>query len=197
VNQPRATRRGTPRPGGVSPVLQIGLVALAVLVGFFILRNAFDDDDSSSAETPEVTDDTSSESSPSASTTEPPVDLTQAAVLVVNGAGVEGLAGTVTTALNANGVTNTLPAATATERFQGSGVYAAPGFESQAQAIANMLGITSVQGFPAQFPLADPNAAAGANVVVIVGTDLAGFTGVATTVAGTATTAADTTTTGG
>jgi hypothetical protein len=188
VNQ--ANRRGSTRTG-VSPVVQVGLVVVALVVGFIILRSAFDGDDGSAADTTETTASDSATTDVAPTTTDATTDLTTANVLVVNGAGVQGLAGRVTEALDASGVP-TLEPATANSKFQGSGVYGSSGFERQAQAVANMLGISAVQAFPAQFPLEDPNALGDANVVVILGTDLAEFSGVTeTTAAGsTATTAA-------
>jgi hypothetical protein len=184
------------RPAGVSPVVQIGLVVVALVVGFLILRNAFDDGDGSGAEdTSDVTEPDDSGTTSAPSTTDAVTDLTASKVLVVNGAGVQGLAGKVTEALTDAGVP-TLEPATANSKFQGSGVYGSSGFERQAQAVANLLGISAVQAFPAQFPLEDPNALGDANVVVILGTDLAEFTAVtASTVPGS--TAAATTTTAG
>jgi hypothetical protein len=191
VNQ--ANRRGSTRTG-VSPVVQVGLVVVALVVGFIILRSAFDGDDGSAADTTETTAADSATTDVGPTTTDSTTDLTTAKVLVVNGAGVQGLAGRVTDALETSGVP-TLDPATANSKFQGSGVYGSTGFERQAQAVANMLGISAVQAFPAQFPLEDPNALGDANVVVILGTDLAEFSGVtATTAAGsTATTSAATT----
>jgi hypothetical protein len=181
-------------------VVQVGLVVVALILGFIILRSAFDDDDGSAADTPDVTEPENGTTSAAPTTTSATTDLTTSEVLVVNGAGVQGLAGRVTEALQGAGVP-TLEPATANSKFQGSGVYGDTGFERQAQAIANMLGIRAVQAFPAQFPLEDPNALGTANVVVILGTDLAQFSGVtATTTAGGgtgATTTAATTTTAG
>jgi hypothetical protein len=176
--------------------VQIGLVVLALIVGFLILRNAFDDGDGSGAESSsDVTEPDDSDTTSVTSTTDAVTDLTASKVLVVNGAGVQGLAGKVTEALTGAGVP-TLEPATANSKFQGSGVYGSSGFERQAQAVANLLGISAVQAFPAQFPLEDPNALGDANVVVILGTDLADFTAVsASTVPGS--TAAATTTTAG
>jgi hypothetical protein len=179
-------------------VVQVGLVVVALILGFIILRSAFDDDDGSAADTPDVTEPENGTTSVAPTTTGATTDLTTAQVLVVNGAGVQGLAGRVTEALQGAGVP-TIEPTTANSKFQGSGVYGSSGFERQAQAVANMLGIRAVQAFPAQFPLEDPNALGDANVVVIVGTDLAEFSGVTATTtaggAGTTAPAATTTTT--
>jgi hypothetical protein len=196
VNQ--ANRRPPARTGGVSPVVQVGLVVVALILGFIILRSAFDDDDGSAADTPDVTEPETGTTDVVPTTTAAATDLTTAQVLVVNGAGVQGLAGRVTEALQGAGVP-TLEPTTANSKFQGSGVYGSTGFEQQARAVGNMLGIDSVQSFPAQFPLEDPNALGNANVVVIIGTDLAEFAGVTATTtagaAGTTTTAAGAATT--
>jgi hypothetical protein len=191
MSQASSSRR-PPRSGGVSPIVQIGLVVVALVVGFIILRSAFDDDDGSAADSTDETEPDSSDTTSAPTTTDAVTDLTTAQVLVVNGAGVQGLAGKVSEALTGAGVP-TIEPATANSKFQGSGVYGAAGFEQQAQAVANLLGISAVQAFPAQFPLEDPNALGDANVVVILGTDLAEFSSItATTVAGAATTAATT-----
>jgi hypothetical protein len=92
-------------------------------------------------------------------------------VLVANGTTITNLAGGTSTYLRSRGF-STLPALDATTKVTGTLVYAGSGDRSAATTVANALGLSSnnIQPVSAVPPVAS---AAGANVVVIAGPDLA------------------------
>ena len=108
-------------------------------------------------------------------TTLPVVDMALAKILVANGAGVKGLAGSATTSLQAAFPTATfLPATDANAKYQASAVYYQAGFEGQAGEVATSLGLTPSGLFPPALPLADPAKIGDANILVLLGADKAG-----------------------
>ena len=98
-----------------------------------------------------------------------------AKILVANGAGVKGLAGTTTTALQGAFPTATyLTPTDANAKYQASAVYYLAGFEGQAGLVATSLGLTPSGLFPPALPLADPAKIGDANILVLLGADKAG-----------------------
>ena len=101
MNQRRSSTSRTPaRPGGTSTGITVVLVVVTALLGLFILKKISDDSGgggggSGSATTQPA--DTSADTT--TSSTVPVADMALAKILVANGAGVKGLAGTTTTAL--------------------------------------------------------------------------------------------------
>jgi hypothetical protein len=95
----------------------------------------------------------------------------QVKVLVANGSGVTGLAGLVATRLHSAGY-DTLASVNATQRVATSIVYYAPGYDREAAALAQTLGLppTAVQALPTPAPVASLSSA---NILVVVGPDLA------------------------
>lgn len=92
-------------------------------------------------------------------------------VLVANGSKVTGAAKRARNCL-INGYNAVSPVDTKTKPLP-SAIYAQAGFEPEAAAIATALGADIVPGaFPASLPVT-PAQAAGVNIIVVVGTDLA------------------------
>jgi hypothetical protein len=121
------------------------------------------------------------------STTVPPASV---AVLVANGSSVTGAATKVATQLHANGW-NTLTPVNSTADVTSTTVYYAPGYQPSASAIAESMGLTPTDVAPLSksAPVASTT---GADVVVVVGPDVAAKT---TVVTPTTTTVAPVTTT--
>ena len=177
MNQRRSSPSRSPaRPGGTSTGITVVLVIVTALLGLFILKKISDDSGgggggSGSATTQPV--DTSADAS--TSSTVPVADMALAKILVANGAGVKGLAGTTTTALQGAFPTATyLTPTDANAKYQASAVYFQAGFEGQAGLVATSLGLTPSGQFPPALPLADPTKIGDANILVLLGADKAG-----------------------
>ena len=161
---------------GASPVRGVVLVAVAVILGFFLLR-AIDDtgggptvgdetaattgDDAGTGETPAATE-------PETPAARPPGEVV---VLVANASGVSGAAGGQTTSIQGGGY-QTLEATNAAETVATTVVHPVAGYEAEAAALAAQIGAPpeSVQPMPEPPPVD----LATANVLVLLGTDLAG-----------------------
>lgn len=165
------------------------LLAVAVVLGI-VLLNAADD-----PPVEQVTAGRSDDTAPVATSTSvaPTTAATTAArapkdvkVISANGTTVKGVARKVTDQLKSAGY-NVLAPTDTPQRAQASVVYFAGGFEREAQAVAASLGLapTTVQALPTPPPVPDTR---GANVVVVVGPELAQR--LSATAATTATTAA-------
>jgi hypothetical protein len=175
VNQRRSSSQRPPaRPAGTSTAVTIVLVVVAALLGLFILNQISEDDGGGSA-SPSTEEPSDSSLDTTTSSTVPAADMSQAKVIVANGAGVKGLAGSATTSLQAAFPTATfLPATDANAKYQASAVYYTEGFEAQAGEIATSIGLTPSGLFPPALPLADPTKIADANILVLLGADKAG-----------------------
>ena len=154
----------------------IPLVALAFLIGLALLNRV---------DSTEPGDQVGASSSDTTSTTaagpavEPEVTTTTAApraprevrVLTANGTDVRGAGGRIKDRLMAAGY-NTLAATDTKAKATESAVYFAAGYEREAAKVAEALGLapTTVKAMPAPPPVADLKAA---NVLVVVGPDLA------------------------
>jgi hypothetical protein len=155
----------------------IVVVVITALLGLFILNKVNDNSSASGADGSEPSasgqpGDTSGDTT--TSTTAASVDMSVAKVLVANGAGVKGLAGSTSTALQAAFPTATfLPATDANAKYTVSAVYYQTGFEGQAGEIATSLGLTPSGLFPPTLPLKDPAKIGDANVLVLLGADKA------------------------
>lgn len=176
------------------------LLAVAVVLGI-ILLNATDDEPSTSVAS---TTDTTVPSEQATSTlptttivTLPPRAPADVKVIAANGTDVKGVAKKATDALKAAGY-NVLSPTDASAKAPASAVYYAAEYTREANAVATGLGIppTSVQPIPTPPPVADPR---GANVVVVIGPELAaqltGPTATSSTTAARSGTTAKTTTT--
>jgi LytR cell envelope-related transcriptional attenuator len=167
-------RPPTGPPRGTSPVRGVVLVAVAVVLGFFILR-AIDDSgagtsiDTESAGDSEVTG--GSTPPPASETTlPPPRPPAEVVVLVANASGVQGAAAAQTEAIQAGGY-QVLPAGNASAEVETTQVLVVAGFEAEGAVLAADIaaGEGAVQPMPDPPPV-DP---AGANIVVLLGPDLA------------------------
>jgi len=178
----------------VSGTLSIIVAAIAVILGFLILRDINDDGNASGGGV--GSDDTTAETTipggadvtttaPSAATTAP-ATLKPYTVLVANAASVQGAAASMTTALQGKGVL-TIPGtnSTATGAQATTTIYYTAGYELEAAELATIMGVTAPpQPMPDPPPVADLSTA---NVLVQLGTDKAnqplpaGTTGAATT----------------
>jgi hypothetical protein len=93
-------------------------------------------------------------------------------VLVANGTGTAGVAGKLKTKLAAGGYDLLAPTNT-TSPARASAVYYQTGYQGDAQAVAAAagLGVGTLQAMTAQLPVANSS---GAQVIVVIGPDLAG-----------------------
>ena len=161
---------------GSSPMRGVVLVAVAVVLGFFVLR-AIDDTGGgpTTAEIEAANDTTESSGDATAESTDttaapaarPPGEVV---VLVANASGVQGAAGAQSEAI-AGGGYQVLPAANAPEEVATTQVLATAGYEADAAALAAAIGApaTAVAGMPDPPPLD----LTGAHVLVLLGRDLA------------------------
>ena len=182
--QPTGSR--TARPGqrsggvGVSTTLGIIVAAIAVLLGFLILRDINRDRDGGVATGPVETQPASADEVPSDSTdvvvSTTTLPRTGYKVLVANASGVSGSAGQMSTALQAQGFIVQQPATNAAEtvgKQTVTVVYYVPGFESGAAAVSQVLGGVATQPVATPAPVESGDLGE-ATVLVMLGTDLAG-----------------------
>ncbi len=180
---PSGTRGGRQAAGGVSisTSLSVIVAAIAVLLGFLILRDINRDRTGDfDAGTNVPTEDTSLDSGETTIPVETmPVNRTGFKVKVANSSGVQGAAGQMTTALQGEQFVVTTPvnADPSVGRLSTTVVYYVPGFESAATMVADVLGGVQILPLPLPPPI-DPNDDDGeigeASVLVMLGSDLAG-----------------------
>jgi len=161
---------------GNSPVRGVVLVAVAVVLGFFVLR-AIDDTGGAPGvpdETAATTGEDAAEGGEAPESTEPaapqPRPVGEVTVIVANASGVSGAAAEQTDLIAGAGYV-TLEGTNAPEQSETTQVLALPGYEADAAALATAINAPpeSVAVMPDPPPL-DP---AGAQILVILGTDLA------------------------
>ncbi|HBZ62022.1 MAG TPA: hypothetical protein DEO42_04355 [Acidimicrobium sp.] len=159
----------------VNSTLSIIIAVLAVLLGFFILRDIRSDQtgQSSVAATEIVTD--STETTMGEVVVPTTLVLTSFKIQVTNASGISGSAGQLTTELQgrgyivqpANNKSEITPKQTVTV------VYYLLGSEQAAAAVANALGGVGIAAMPAPIPTESGNLGE-ATVLILLGTDLAG-----------------------
>ena len=178
------SRQARPQTGGngagqnFNSTLSIVVAVVAVLVGFFILRD-INSDSSNSSSSP--SDDTSVDASgttvpDAAVTTLPPAtNTTGFKVLVANGSGVPGSAGDLSVALQGLGfiVQPPLNKSDATPKQTLTMVYYIAGQEANAANVAAALGGVATAPMPDPVPTETGNMGE-ASVLVLLATDLAG-----------------------
>jgi hypothetical protein len=158
---PSGTRGGRQAAGGVSisTSLSVIVAAIAVLLGFLILRD-INRDRTGEVFEPNIevpTDDTSLDG---ASTTLPVETLapnrTGFKIVVANSSGVQGAAGQMTTALQAEQfvVSQPVNADPTVGKLTTTVVYYVPGFESAATMVADVLGGVQILPVPVPPPIA-------------------------------------------
>jgi hypothetical protein len=156
------------------------LVIAAVVVGLFLLRNgldtsetvrASDSDDSGEDASGDGGSDANGEASDETTTTtvatRPPAEVP---VIVLNGTATSGVAKRISDPLAAAGY-QTEPPGNATADVEATQVLFAPGFEAEAAVIATAIGAPA--GAVQPLPATPPGNVGGAQVVVVVGPDLA------------------------
>jgi hypothetical protein len=167
-------RSGSPASSGF--LRGAGVVAVAVVVGVLLMPSGTRAPLVVTAASQSTTTTTPTTTAPSArSTTTTVATIVPGAssihVLVVNGSSITGLAGGTSTYLKSRGFL-TLPAANATTKVTGTQVYAVSGPSSSATSVTGALGLTASTIQPTTAP-PPVHSSAGANVIVVVGPDLA------------------------
>jgi hypothetical protein len=163
-------------PRSPSPTVAVVVAVVAAALGFFILKQVSDDSGGSATPgTDAVTETTAPEST--ATTTVSTVDKASFQVVVANASGVGGAAGKMTTDLQARGY-KTLKAtnvAAGTPQAATTTVYYTTGSEAAAADVLADLGLAGpAQPIPATGFVVPDADRAGANVVIVLGKDLAG-----------------------
>ncbi|HEY5024742.1 MAG TPA: LytR C-terminal domain-containing protein [Acidimicrobiales bacterium] len=166
---------GTPAPSGF--LRGAGVVAVAVVIGALVmpagtrapLRVTTASQSTPTTTSPSTTTPRSSSTTTTLATIVPGASSIH--VLVVNGTSITNLAGGTSTYLRSRGFL-TLPATNATTKVTGTQVYAVSGPSSSATEVTTALGLTAstIQPTTAVVPV---RSAAGANVIVVAGPDLA------------------------
>jgi hypothetical protein len=178
TQRPRPQRPAPPAPNPASR--GVILVAVAVVLGAILLIKGggigFDQTDQeltidAGGDTP-AAESTTTTTAPAPSTSVAPASLK---VVALNGAGINGYAGSAQQFLSVAGYTSTT-AATAATQTTSTIVYYAPGYEADALAVAELFGLdaTSVQPIPDGTQLARDAAdlPTDTNVVVLLGPDV-------------------------
>ena len=187
-----SSTRPPARPASSSPAKGIVVVAVAIVLGVVILWRVPRSGGSGSTSRTTTTTSTST-TVPASTTSAPSVSMTGVKVLVVNAAGVAGAASAVTTQLKNAGL-ETLPPGNASQTGANqSSVYYADGYQPQANQVAKLLGLPAAVG--AIDPSQIKGGPQGAQVVVMLGKDLASSSSATSAAGGTATTKAATATT--
>ena len=200
--QPSRPRKSGSSASPMGSTLAIVIAIAAVVVGFLILKNINSDDNKS----PSATTPTSTTLDLSQTTTSQPTVFTEpqstvftpvttgASVIVANSSHQNGVAKTLSTALQGQQFTMVAPtngstkeAATKIQYKDGDTAALAV-----AQSLAQLMGVATVDVMPTPVALADPATLADATVLILLGDDKAGktlaqMTGAATTDTGTGT----------
>jgi hypothetical protein len=174
---------GFAKSAGGATARGIALIAVAVVLGFVLLSSGLDDDttvEAGSAENATTTTvaeggtDGSTPGSTTATTSATPKPPNEVRVLVANGSGVQGAAGTMNDAIKAKGYIGLDPK-NAAGNVPTTVVYFAEGYQREAAAVATAIGAdpATVQAMPNPPPLEDPAALQDANVLIVLGPDLA------------------------
>ena len=162
-----------------SPVRGVVLVAVAVVIGFFVLR-ALDDTGAGPADVATSPGATEPAAEGGEGGGDPAPDTTAApearppsevVVLVANASGVQGAAGAQSAELQGGGY-QVAPETNAPNQVQTTQILPVEGWEAEAAVLAAMIGAPedAVQAMPDPPPVED---LAGANVLVLLGPDLA------------------------
>lgn len=175
--------RRRPTEPTVNPARGAALVVVAVLLGLVLLRNGIDtsevvtstrDDSGEEADdgaTDEGTTDEGEDTTSSTVAVRPPAEVT---VIVLNGTSVAGTAGKYSDAIASAGY-QMLDAGNATSQTPTTLVFYVEGYEAEAAAVATAAGVPATIS-PAPLPDPPPGDVGAANVVVVIGTDIASLT---------------------
>ncbi len=196
MSNDQPSRRPAGKAGGGAPMgstVSIIIAVVAVVVGFLVLRNISDSDGGSASVDPgsvgsvapansgdiaavESTTVTTAAGPP----TTPALDFNAAQVVIVaNASGLGGAAGQYTKALMGLGFTTGTPTDATTPKLDLSVVYYVAGAETVAASVAQAMGALDGSGvltmpIPTPPPISGGILPAGATVLVMLGTDLAG-----------------------
>ena len=177
--------RRRPTEPTVNPARGAALVVVAVLLGLVLLRNGIDTsevvtstpDDSgeeTDAGSDEGTDEGATDEGDETPTTVAVRAPAEVSVIVLNGTSVAGTAGKYSDAVASAGY-QMLEPGNATSQTPTTLVYFVEGYEAEAAAVATAAGVPATVS-PVPLPEPPPGEVAGANVVVVVGTDIASLT---------------------
>ncbi len=192
--------RRRPTEPTINPARGAALVVVAVVLGLVLLRNGLDTsevvtsskgDDSAADGGTDASPDDTTDGGDTTSTTVAERAPSEVAVIVLNGTSVGGAAGKYSTAIGSAGY-QMLDPGDAPTKVPATQVFFTPGFEREAAAVALAAGAPATVT-PAAMPTPPPGEVGAANVVVVLGADLASLT--PTTVAATPGTSSTTTTT--
>ena len=167
-----------PRASNVNSVLSIAVAVLAVLLGFFILRDLRNDTSVASPEAVQTdesaTQETTVETIP-VDTTAAPVVLTAFKVQIANASGVSGSAGLLTTEMQGRGyiVQPAINKSEITPKQTVTVVYYLLGSEAPAAQVARELGGVATSPMPTPIPT-ETGSLGEASVLILLGTDVAG-----------------------
>jgi len=157
------------RSAGTAAARGALLLVVAVVLGIVLLQAADKGTSSRGLTTgTRATTPTTTVPTPTTVATRAPADVK---VLAVNGTTTAGLGSRVSDKLRTAGYNVLAPTDSSRKPVASSSVYFAVGYQSEATAIAELLGLqpTAVQPLPAAAPVADTR---GANVLVLAGQDL-------------------------
>lgn len=176
--------RRRPTEPTVNPARGAALVVVAVLLGLVLLRNGIDTsevvtstrDDSGEEEqadgsTDEGATDEGEDTTSSTVAVRPPAEVS---VIVLNGTSIAGTAGKYSDAIASAGY-QMLEPGNATSQTPTTLVFYVEGFEAEAAAVATAAGVPATVS-PAPLTDPPPGEIGAANVVVVVGTDIASLT---------------------
>jgi hypothetical protein len=171
----RPVRAPQPRSSS-SSTLSIVIAAVAVVLGFFILRDIRADGTSEpTTQDTTPTEVVPDETVPVDTTAAPTIPLTSFKVQVANASKISGSAGQLTTELQGRGyiVQPALNASDATPKQSTTVVYYLPGSEAQAALVAAELGGVTTAAMPTPIPTDSGNLGE-ASVLIMLGTDIGG-----------------------
>jgi hypothetical protein len=167
-----------PRTTNVNSVLSIAVAVLAVLLGFFILRDLRNDTSVASPEAGQTDESATQETTVetiAVETTTAPVALTAFKVQIANASGVSGSAGLLTTEMQGRGyiVQPAINKNEATPKQTVTVVYYLLGSEAPAAQVARELGGVATSPMPTPIPT-ETGSLGEASVLILMGTDVAG-----------------------
>jgi hypothetical protein len=170
----QTTERPPTGPTRPSPVRGVVLVAVAAVLGFFLLRAIDDSGSGIVVETDTSTSEDAGATTPESSdTTAPPIrPQSEVIVIVANASGVSGAARTQTDRMTAASYQAVEPSnAPEGMELTNTEILPSAGFEQEAARLATELGLPPESVKPMTDP--PPVDLAGANILVLLGTDLA------------------------
>ena len=167
-----------PRTTNVNSVLSIAVAVLAVLLGFFILRDLRNDTSVASPEAGQTDESATQETTVetiAVETTAAPVVLTAFKVQIANASGVSGSAGLLTTEMQGRGyiVQPAINKSEITPKQTVTVVYYLLGSEAPAAQVARELGGVATSPMPTPIPT-ETGSLGEASVLILLGTDVAG-----------------------